>query len=138
MQYNVAELELSWINAPSELPKGSDFFLIKTEDGNLGFVSYDAGGRMYMWKRVFDASGAGEWAQRSAIGELLPTRAVPAYGRFRAIGFMDGARVALLRTCSELLMVDLRSHRVRKVSIEGCEVDTVIPYMSFYTPRTSL
>ena len=55
MQYNVAELELSWINAPSELPKRSDFCLVKTEDGNLGFVSYgNAGGhvRMYMWTRV--------------------------------------------------------------------------------------
>jgi len=55
------------------------------------------------------------------------------------VGFIDGGRVIVLETCSELLMVDLPTHRVRKASIQRCMVGAeVIPYKSFYTPRTSL
>lgn len=138
MEYDVVGQRLSWINTPFEYGDSeSNFVLVTAEDVNLGLAGVQDS-CIYMWRRVFDANAAVAWAQSRVIElhTLLPTRALS--DKTHVIGFVEAAGAILLKTNSELLIFNLNSHRVKKVSIQGCiddADDVAIPYMSFYTPH---
>ena len=53
------------------------------------------------------------------------------------VGFADGVALFFVQTVDGLFSIDLKSGQVKKV-YNGGDIDSVVPYMAFCTPGTSL
>ncbi|XP_062186391.1 uncharacterized protein LOC133889977 [Phragmites australis] len=134
-----APRRLSFINPPSFRyllgtvlsPYLGGTVLMPSEGGGLGFASMHRS-CLHLWAREAGPNGTAAWAQQGYIelATLLPEHALR---RADAVGFVEGLGVIFVSTDDGVFIIELKSHRVGKVSSWG-SIYAAIPYMSFYTP----
>ena len=54
--------------------------------------------------------------------------------RASVVGFADGLVIVFVTVNDALYTVDLETYMVKKQVYDGVEMDTVFPYMRFYSP----
>jgi len=113
-----------------------DAFVMPMEDGSLGFAGI-RDSSLYMWRWKVNPGGASGWVPCRVIDleKLLPSNI--SCNQANVVGFAEGVGVAFVRiNTKSLFMIELKSEQVRKVSDPGLICNTVLPFMSFYTPGT--
>ena len=77
------------------------------------------------------------WTQFNVIdlGTQLDVR--PVFIPYASVvGFADGLGIVFVTVNDALYTVDLETYMVKKQVYDGIEMDTVFPYMRFYSPGT--
>jgi hypothetical protein len=123
----------------SRLEHGPRIVLMATEDeARLGFGAVrDSKLYLWEWEAVSGSVGDAGWAQSKVIDlqTLLPADANSISTEL--VGFADGVALFFVQTVHGLFSIDLKSGQVKKV-YNGGDIDSVVPYMAFFTPGTSL
>ncbi|CAN6361170.1 unnamed protein product, partial [Urochloa humidicola] len=133
VMYDLDDHRLSWIRWP-DMPvaeyAGAQPMLM--EDGSLGLASIDAS-KLCLWSRNVDPNGAATWVQHRVIGIEMMHPTGDSDSVADVVGFAEGVGIifVMIRDVSTFT-VNLKSGRMRKVS--DVRSDTIIPFMSFYTP----
>ncbi|RCV42189.1 hypothetical protein SETIT_9G196400v2 [Setaria italica] len=121
--YDLGRRQLGFIDPPFAAEGYA--FLMPLVGGGLGFAGV-SGTCLYLWSREAGPDGTAAWTRRRAIElDARPTGGLA--------GFAEGLGIIFVRTRAGVFAIALKSGRVTKVSIRK-NVDTVIPYRSFYTP----
>jgi hypothetical protein len=109
--------------------------LTTTEDGALGLVAEDDS-KLYMWSRKDTHELDAIWERRVIIelDTVFPVDVV--LTTVYVIGSADGLGIVFMWVDKAVYTIDLKTYKVNKV-YEGI-TDLVFPYMSFYTPGTTL
>ncbi|PNT78111.1 uncharacterized protein LOC100842719 [Brachypodium distachyon] len=129
VNYDMAEQELSVIDAPSEYQ--SDIVLMGAEDGMLLFTTVQ-NSKLCLLSMEAGPNRAEGWA-RSRVIELKPLLPLRALREdISVVGFAEGVGVIFLRTVAGLFKIELTAGRSKKVH-EGTSFDKVMPYTRFYT-----
>ncbi|GJN10414.1 hypothetical protein PR202_ga28505 [Eleusine coracana subsp. coracana] len=91
---------------------------------------------LLLWSRHAVADGIEDWVQHRVINlkSVLPIRGLPTIAHLA--GVTEGADTIFMNTYVGIFVIELSSGQVRKVGER--EQYTIVPYMSFYTPGTSL
>uniref|UniRef100_A0A0A8ZT64 Uncharacterized protein n=1 Tax=Arundo donax TaxID=35708 RepID=A0A0A8ZT64_ARUDO len=107
-----------------------------TERGGLGFATV-VNSELYLWSREPGSDEDAGWVESRVIEleTLFPDDVLSA--SLYVTGFAEGVDVVFVRTDRELFTIDLKSIRVTKVP-KDIWLSDIFPYMSFYTPGTSL
>ncbi|CAL5029933.1 unnamed protein product [Urochloa decumbens] len=131
IKYEWGQNFLSMINLPSPATT-----LMAMDDGSLG-SAYIEGSSLYILSRKVNSEGAAEWVQFKVIEleTIIPGTSSdqkPFVVGFAVVGFAEGVGVIFIRTDVGLFTIELKSERVRKVN-KPLD-DSVLSYMSFYTP----
>jgi hypothetical protein len=130
--YDLLSRELSMIEAPIYSGLCDYYVLVNTEQAVLGCAMM-LESELCLSSMETAPNGAMTWTHRRVVVELDKQ-----LGPSHLLGFVDGPPgVFYLKTASCIFMVELKSGRVKKISISRFSVvsdDTLIPYMSFYTP----
>jgi hypothetical protein len=107
------------------------YVLVNTKQGVLGCAMM-LESELCLSSMETAPNGAVTWTQRRVVVDLDKQ-----LGPSHLLGFVDGPPgVFYLKIASCIFMVELKSVRVKKISISRFSVisnDTLIPYMSFYT-----
>lgn len=77
------------------------------------------------------------WKQDRVIELKMLLLSYAIWASPRIVGFADGPGVIFLTSDDVYFTVDLNTKKVKKVS-KDITVDKALPYMSFYTPGTTL
>ncbi|KAL6647778.1 hypothetical protein ACP70R_015215 [Stipagrostis hirtigluma subsp. patula] len=110
--------------------------VMAAQDGGLGFAAADAN-RVLLWSWQAGTDGTMRWVQCSVI-ELCTLISVPfPCDLYDVIGFAEGTSTIFVSTDAGVFTLDLKSKQARKVD-EIVYYNAIIPYMSFYTPGSSL
>jgi len=86
-------------------------------------------------------NGSMGWAQIRAIDLVKLLSVNVQSNRCDFVGFAHGVGILFVGILDGLFSFDLKSGQVRRVCEGGCHYDGirgVVPYMSFYTPGTTL
>ncbi|KAI4985514.1 hypothetical protein ZWY2020_018144 [Hordeum vulgare] len=128
LRFDLFSRELSKFDGPP-IHRHSRYVLMKTEEGVLGCATMQGSrSRLHLWSTETGPDGAVAWMQRRVVDlhKLLPSNTF-----FSVIGFEDRAGAFYLMTYDGVTTVDLKSGRVKKISIDN---SSIVPYISFYTP----
>ncbi|XP_044985343.1 uncharacterized protein LOC123452700 [Hordeum vulgare subsp. vulgare] len=128
LRFDLFSRELSKFDGPP-IHRNSRYVLMKTEEGVLGCATMQGSrSRLHLWSTETGPDGAVAWMQRRVVDlhKLLPSNTF-----FSVIGFEDRAGAFYLMTYDGVTTVDLKSGRVKKISIDN---SSIVPYISFYTP----
>jgi hypothetical protein len=126
---------MSWIQVPSSFPLCRLSALTTTEDGGLRLATeYEY--KLYIWSTKDADEVDARWEQNRVIklNTLLPDDAD--FTLLDVVGSTDGLGTIFVSGDNVAYAIDLKTYKVKKV-YEGT-VDTIIPYMSFYSPGTAL
>ncbi|OEL18165.1 hypothetical protein BAE44_0020815 [Dichanthelium oligosanthes] len=143
LEYNVVEQELSVISGlPSECNNWCPS-VMTAEDGGLGLAyaqeSYarfrNRRSKLYMWSREETDQGW-EWVHRRTINlkRLLPHSAFLVFRKVIAIA--NGIDLVMSIANNGVFNIHLKSGRVTKIGDIRDSFYGVVPYLSFYTPRS--
>jgi len=134
LKYSLGKDDLSLIGPPDQ-DGGSEFVLMRTEDGSLGLVAV-RDSNLYLWSRKVNPEGVAGWVNCRVIN-LQTLFSIHNSKTTSVIGFAEGVEVIFVRTYVGMFAVELKSGKVKKVA----ELDyyfSVLPTMSFYTPGLAL
>ncbi|XP_062188961.1 uncharacterized protein LOC133892293 [Phragmites australis] len=109
--------------------------LMAMEDGRLGFARVQES-RLCIWSKDVEDAG---WTLSKDIEleKLLPLNNGSPTAAHDLVGFADGIGLVFVKVEDGIFTVDLKSGRTRKVC-EGSYITSVVPYVNFCTPGTSL
>ncbi|KAG2629317.1 uncharacterized protein LOC120699468 [Panicum virgatum] len=130
LKYSLGKDDLSLIGPPDQ-DGGSEFVLMRTEDGSLGLAAV-RDSNLYLWSRKVNPEGVAGWVICRVIN-LQTLFSIHNSKTTSVIGFTEGVEVIFVRTYVGMFAVELKSGKVKKVA----ELDyyfSVLPIMSFYTP----
>ncbi|CAD6335547.1 unnamed protein product [Miscanthus lutarioriparius] len=138
LKFDWESQEISWIQMPPTCSSKWPYVLTTTEGGGLGLATIHESSKLYMWSRNDVSQVDATWTQSRVIElkTLLPVHAVLASPRL--FGFTVGTGVIFVRSNNVLFVIDLKTYKVIKEVSMASEIYTIIPYMSFYTPGTTL
>ncbi|OEL25704.1 hypothetical protein BAE44_0013277, partial [Dichanthelium oligosanthes] len=131
LKYNLDTREISAVCDPYACY--GKVVLMAMEDGRLGFARVES--RLLMWSREDGPGKDDGWVQSKVINleALLPVEVISR--PLEVVGFAYSVGLFFVATVDCLFSVDLMSSQANKV-IEGYDVYSVVPLMSFYTPGT--
>lgn len=113
---------------------------MELDDGGLGFVAA-LDSCMYMWSWQADANnGIGSWAQHMVLTELELETLLPRGNPWcwhEVTGWVEGTHTIFISIDTGVFTLDLKSKKVKKVGKMPAYY-RIIPYMTFYTPGTTL
>jgi hypothetical protein len=126
---------MSWIQVPSSFPFCRLSVLTTTEDGGLRLAN-EHDYKLYIWSTKDADEVDARWEQNRVIKlhTLLPVDAD--FTTLDVVGSTDGLSTIFMSTKVVAYAIDLKTYKVKKVC-EG-RTDTIVPYMNFYTPGTTL
>ncbi|XP_062187630.1 uncharacterized protein LOC133890978 [Phragmites australis] len=130
LEFDLDRRQLSSINPP--VARLDSNVLMPAEGGGLGFARMH-GSRLCLWAREAGPNGTVAWALRRFIEFNTLGRASLSFRPPDVVGYAEGLDAILLRSGAGVFAIELRSRRIRKVS-DCVNMQTAIPYMSFYTP----
>ncbi|KAK1614140.1 hypothetical protein QYE76_019657 [Lolium multiflorum] len=136
VKYDLGKDLLSMIDPPTP---DVYYIALMSMDNNtsLGFACIQ-GSTLCMWSRKMDTEEAAEWVQYRAIEldkTILPVSVDNSSGKPSVVGFAEGVGVIFVSSGVGLFTIKLSSGQVNKVDGPG-EYFSVLPYMSFYLPKT--
>jgi hypothetical protein len=130
LKYDLAGCGIS-VMSPPPLPVGN-MVLMKAEGGGLGAFSVE-GHNLHLWAWRTGPNGIPEWEQGRVIQLDIGDLSTKLY----VFDFAEGAGSIFLRVNNAIFAVELKSGRTRKIG-KGGDFKDMFPFMSFYTPSTSL
>ncbi|XP_062206081.1 uncharacterized protein LOC133907958 [Phragmites australis] len=129
VEYDLGSRQLAFIDPPFAYEDRG--VLMPAAGGGLGFAGVK-GSCLYLLSREVIPDRSAAWTQRRVIElNTLPT-GDPFYPH-TVVGFAAGLGVIFVTTDAGVFAINLNSCIAKKVSNRG-SIDTVIPYISFYTP----
>ncbi|TVU40607.1 hypothetical protein EJB05_14076, partial [Eragrostis curvula] len=137
LKYDLSSRDMRQIQVPARI-SSPEFVVTMSEDFCLGLAVME-GSKLYLWSKEHSPTdGDDRWAPSRVLElkTLLPAYALAASPS--ACGFVESLGVIILRTDSGFFTVNLKSDQVKKIRYdrkEGGHVDSVVPYISFYTPH---
>jgi hypothetical protein len=135
LKYNLQLHQMSWIQLPPSVPLRRQILLITTEDGGLGLAT-EHESKLYVWSRK-DADDVDARWEQSRVTELKMLLPVDAdFTSLYAVGSTDDLGIIFMRAGNAVYAIDLKTYKGKKVC-EG-KINTIVPYMCFYTPGTCL
>ncbi|XP_047079032.1 uncharacterized protein LOC124689564 [Lolium rigidum] len=136
VKYDLSKDRLSMIDPPT--PDMYYITLMAMEDStSLGFACIQ-GSTLNMWSRMMDTEeAAAEWVQCRAIEleKAIPVSVANPSDKPFVVGFAEGVGVIFVSSGVGLFTIKLSSGLVKKVDEPGKHF-SVLPYMSYYLPKT--
>ncbi|CAD6221574.1 unnamed protein product [Miscanthus lutarioriparius] len=138
LKFDLESQQISWIQTPAACSNGRPYVLTTTEGGGLGVAAIHESSKLYMWSRDDVSQVDATWTQSRVIDlkTLLPVHAV--LDSPRVLGFTVGTGVIFVKSNNVLFVIDLKTYKVIKEVSKPRDIYTIVPYMSFYTPGTTL
>ncbi|XP_006656841.3 uncharacterized protein LOC102717350 [Oryza brachyantha] len=138
LEFDMARMRLAAITLPpfDDYVHWCSTCLVTAEGGGLGFAAMDMEGqsRVHLWSKE---ESTDRWSLSAVkdLETLLPRDAISPM--IKLIGFAEGVRVIVVRTCAGIFTVELgSSERAKVVTMRG-EIHAAFPFMSFCTPDHS-
>ncbi|CAD6254268.1 unnamed protein product [Miscanthus lutarioriparius] len=130
LKYDLAGCGIS-VMSPPPLPVGN-MVLMKAEGGGLGACGVE-GHNLHLWAWRTGPNGIPEWER----GRVIQLDIGDLSTKLDVVDFAEGAGSIFIFANKGVFAVDLKSGRARKIG-KGGEFKVIFPFMSFYTPSTSL
>ncbi|XP_015693427.2 uncharacterized protein LOC107304316 isoform X1 [Oryza brachyantha] len=138
---NILEFDMATIRLAEISPPFVDYVywchacLVTAEGGGLGFAAIKGQTRLHLWSKE-EATDRWNLCAVKDLETLLPRYAISPM--IALIGFAEGVRVIVVRTCAGIFTIELgSSERVKVVTMRG-EINAAFPFMSFCTPELML
>ncbi|WVZ61654.1 hypothetical protein U9M48_011492 [Paspalum notatum var. saurae] len=139
LKYNLATGVLSEISMPPTNERNQ--CLVAAEDGGLGVAAVEGNSLHLWWLQQTDGDGLGEWEHARVI-ELEAIMSTGLGGPLHwldVVGFAEGTDTMFIMANYDIIFgVELVSGRIRKICDIGYIQCSIFPFMSFYTPGTSI
>lgn len=138
LKYDLELRKKSWIQLPALRHYGlKSSVLMATDEGELGLVHVRLSDSMLcIWSRMDTHEANGGWTQFKVIDLGTQLHVHPGFvPKASLVGSAsaDGLGVVFVTVDGALYTVDLKTNEVKKI-YNGSEMDTVFPYMRFYSP----
>ncbi|CAL5077932.1 unnamed protein product [Urochloa decumbens] len=138
IKYDLGTSKIDLIQLPPSTSRNTkSVMLTATENGGLGCAIVEHS-RLSLWSRVSGPKEQCVWVQSRVIEleKIIPDDDILI--SYRLVGFARGLDVLFaMRFDDGLFIIDLKSGRMKKLW-KGRGIYSIIPYMSFCTPGTTL